>query len=370
MKHDWEVRPLGDVLELEYGKALDASDRSPQGKYPAYGANGPKARTNKYLVDEVSIIVGRKGSAGEITLSEQRFWPLDVTYYVDFDRSSHNVRFLYYLLRHLNLPSLAKGVKPGINRHDVYALEAPIPTLSEQDRIVRILDRALSHLDAANAATRSAMTMTDTLHPGRLWEVFDHYSGEWPREALGSITEVQSGGTPSVAEGDYWGGDIPWFSSGELGPESVGDSQRRITPIGLARSNAKVFPSGSLLIGMYDTAALKMSVLASSAAFNQAIAGIKPSPRLDTYFAMLAITFMKPEILAQRRGVRQKNLSLQKIKAIQVPLPQLDVQRAIVKEFLDLGSRVNSLRRVQNRRLELHKELRSSLLHQAFSGHL
>ena len=55
------------------------------------------------------------------------------------------------LLKNLNLPSMAKGVKPGINRHDVYGLKIPLPPLDEQKRIVSILDQAFEGLDRARA---------------------------------------------------------------------------------------------------------------------------------------------------------------------------------------------------------------------------
>lgn len=114
MKQEWQEKAVGEILQLEYGKPLDKSSRKANGRYPAYGANGEKDRTDKFYYDKPSIIVGRKGSAGEINLTERRFWPLDVTYFVTFDESQHDVRFLYYLLTTLELAKLAKGVKPGI----------------------------------------------------------------------------------------------------------------------------------------------------------------------------------------------------------------------------------------------------------------
>ena len=81
----------------------------------------------------------RKGSAGEITLTEPKFWALDVTYYVTFDEERYSLDFLYYLLKKLDLPSLATGVKPGINRNNVYSISVKVPTLSSQQRISTVL---------------------------------------------------------------------------------------------------------------------------------------------------------------------------------------------------------------------------------------
>ncbi len=137
---EWEEKKLGEIIKLEYGKPLSNSKRKSDGVYPVYGANGEKDRSNEYYYDKYSIIVGRKGSAGEINLTEERFWPLDVTYFVTFDLKKYDLYFIYYILNHLKLPKLAKGVKPGINRNEVYSIDVHIPTLSEQRRIVAKLD--------------------------------------------------------------------------------------------------------------------------------------------------------------------------------------------------------------------------------------
>jgi type I restriction enzyme, S subunit len=136
----WEEKKLGDFLKLEYGKPLDKSKRNPDGKYPVYGANGEKDRTDEFYYDKNSIIVGRKGSAGEINLTESKFWPLDVTYFVTFDNKKYDLMFIYHILNKLKLTSLAKGVKPGINRNDVYAINVSYPNIEKQKKIVSKLD--------------------------------------------------------------------------------------------------------------------------------------------------------------------------------------------------------------------------------------
>ena len=126
---------LGDVCELIYGKGLDKTDRLENGGIPAYGANGIKAYSTKILSDEPSIIIGRKGSAGELTKVSSPFWALDVTYYTKINKELINLDFLYYTLRTMDLPSMAKGVKPGINRNDVYKRLIYLPTLEKQNNL-------------------------------------------------------------------------------------------------------------------------------------------------------------------------------------------------------------------------------------------
>ena len=145
----WRTVKLGDVCELAYGKALDAEDRSDIGGYPAFGANGVKTQSKKYLYNKPSIVIGRKGSAGELNKVNEAFWALDVTYYTKTDDKVLNLDYLYYVLSTLNLPSLARGIKPGINRNDVYEQTIKLPPLAEQQRIVAKLDAAFAEIDRA-----------------------------------------------------------------------------------------------------------------------------------------------------------------------------------------------------------------------------
>jgi type I restriction enzyme S subunit len=135
---------IGDILTLEYGKPLEPLLRDPSASVPVYGANGIKTFTSTALHEEPTIVVGRKGSAGELTLVDGPCWPLDVTYYVVHNKTESDLRYLRVLLEQCELPSLAKGVKPGINRNEVYGLDCVVPPLLEQQRIVAKLDEVQS----------------------------------------------------------------------------------------------------------------------------------------------------------------------------------------------------------------------------------
>jgi type I restriction enzyme S subunit len=139
-------QPLGEVFTLEYGKALDKDFRKPDGAFQAYGANGPISSASKYLIEGPCVIVGRKGSAGEITYVEENVWPLDVTYYIKHNSEETDLRYLFYALKSLNIKQFVRGVKPGLNRNDVYELPIQLPSLKRQREIVTKLDFAFSEI--------------------------------------------------------------------------------------------------------------------------------------------------------------------------------------------------------------------------------
>jgi type I restriction enzyme, S subunit len=245
------------------------------------------------------------------------------------------------------------------------------PSFSEQQRIVGVLDRLCEKLETATAQAKQNLKNASVLYEAARNAVFMEHRAKWVERKLGQITEVESGGTPSVTRKEYWGGHIPWYSSGELNDTLTTDPKRHLTAAGLQNSNAKVFPKGSLLVGMYDTAALKMSVLDRDAAFNQAIAAVRANGNLDPEFALHAISARKPALLLERRGVRQKNLSLAKIKDISIPLPEaLSEQRLAVRRIQSMRTETLRLAVVYERKVRALFELKHSLLHQAFTGNL
>lgn len=171
----WKEKKIGNILKLEYGKPLPKEKRSHNGLYPVYGANGVLARSDEFYLDELSIIVGRKGSAGEVNYTESRFWPLDVTYYVTYGNKIMDLDYIYYLLKSLNIPKLAKGIKPGINRNDVYKIKKMIPSLSEQKIIVNSLKNIFKEIDELNIIQNKQLNLLQSLKKSMLQKAF---SGE------------------------------------------------------------------------------------------------------------------------------------------------------------------------------------------------
>lgn len=246
----------------------------------------------------------------------------------------------------------------------------PVPPLTEQQRIVDVLDKAFADLTNARANAERNLQNAPVLFESHLKVVFAERGKGWMRKRLGDVAEVESGGTPTISRKEFWGGDIPWYSSGELNATHTVDPERLITAAGLAGSNAKLFPKGSLLIGMYDTAALKMSVLDRDGAFNQAIAGVRPNNNVEIEFLMHAINSIKPKLLLARRGVRQRNLSLGKIKDVVLPLPEPGDQRAVVLELRAVLTETRRLESLYQQKLAALTALKTSFLHQALTGDL
>lgn len=130
---------LGDCIELVYGKSLPKKART-TGRFPVFGSNGQVDMHNKPLVNGPGVIVGRKGSVGEVAWSSESFWPIDTTYYVKLKNNGDSLRYWYYVLRTLGLNTLnSHSAIPGLSRDVVYTQLVPIRSSLEQKKIADIL---------------------------------------------------------------------------------------------------------------------------------------------------------------------------------------------------------------------------------------
>jgi len=143
----WIEINLGNLLTLNYGKSLPSRERSGDG-FAVYGSNGIVGYHNNALTEGGTLIIGRKGSVGEVHFSAGSCFPIDTTYYVD-QLHGMPIRYWFYQLKNIRLSELNKATAiPGLNRDDVYRTKVRLAPLGEQKRIAYKLDSLLVRIDA------------------------------------------------------------------------------------------------------------------------------------------------------------------------------------------------------------------------------
>jgi type I restriction enzyme, S subunit len=182
----WQVLTLRDVCSLEYGKSLPATMRR-AGPIPVFGSNGIVGLHTEALIPGPGIVVGRKGSIGEVAWSEHAFWPIDTTYWIDRLENA-DLRWLFNLLKWLDLRGLntATGI-PGLNREDAYGLAVSVPPLGEQRKIAAIL----SSVDEAIEATQAVIAQLQVVKKAMMAELLTRgLPGRHTRFKMTEIGEV------------------------------------------------------------------------------------------------------------------------------------------------------------------------------------
>jgi type I restriction enzyme S subunit len=364
MKKGWQEKSVGDIIQLEYGKPLDESDRQPNGRFPVYGANGEKDRTDKSYHDKPSIIVGRKGSAGEINLTEEKFWPLDVTYFVTFNERQHDLRFLYYLLTTLELTKLARGVKPGINRNEVYSQTTKVPPLPEQRRIVGILDEAFDGIAAAKANAEQNLENARTLFESYHNSFFTRRREGWAEKRLGEVCQYVNGKAHEQCidkDGRFIVINSKFIASeGEVLKRS-NDALLLLQPGDIAMVLSDV-PNGKALAKCFIVEEANIYTL------NQRICLIRSSS-FHKKFLFYQLNRNR-HFLSFDNSENQTNLRLNQVLSCPLFLPPLAEQETIADKLDATSGETQRLFGIYERKLAALEALKKSLLHQAFSGNL
>lgn len=372
---------LSQVLKLEYGKALPDSDRDIEGAYSAYGANGEKAKTNKFLYDKPSIIVGRKGSAGELTLTKDKFWALDVTYYVTHDERESDLMYLYYALQTKNLTSLARGVKPGINRNDVYELEIPLPSLATQQKIVEKLDTIFAEIDKAIAATEANVKNAEALFQSYLTEVFERGGEGWVKNKLSTIcTKIGSGATPRGGNESYKSEGISLIRSMNVYDDGfLYDSLAHIDEEQARALDNVTVESHDVLFNITGASVARCCVVPIDvlpARVNQHVSilrAIKEKINPNLLHLLLISKLHKNNLLkvGESGGTTRQAITKSQLIDYEISYPQeLKSQKELVQSIQEFKSVTNSLRSASVDKLNSFHPMKKSILKQAFNGEL
>jgi type I restriction enzyme S subunit len=202
---------------------------------------------------------------------------------------------------------------------------------------------------------------------------FDYLPETWTSATFGELFNLFTGSTPSRSEADYWDGDIPWVSSGEVAFCRITETKEKITQAGLAASSTRLHPIGTVLLAMIGEGKTRgqPAILAIEACNNQNAAAIRVSetsilPEFVFYF--LAYRYEKTRRAGQ--GGNQPALNLGKVSQIRMPIPSLVEMREIVRLVKELRDVVDEIEVVPQQAKTDTARLRQSVLKAAFEGRL
>ena len=321
---NYEMVPFEEVCTLEYGASLPKKKRV-EGPYPVMGSNGVSGYHNEYLIEGPAIIVGRKGSAGEVVYVESNCFPIDTTYYVKLvDPRTTNILYLYHLLKTLDLPNLRGGAGiPGINRKDVYEkYKLPLPPLEVQQEIVSEIEGYQRVIDGARAVMEN-------------YRPHIAVDPEWPMVKVGSLAEIVRGSSPRPkGDPNYYGGPIPRLMVADITRDGMYTTPQIDSLTYEGAKKSRPMKKGDVIITVSGNPGLP-TILSKDACIHDGFVGLrdlKSDLALPTYLYFNLL--VRHEIHgSQSVGAVFKNLTTHQIRDFEIPLPSLETQQAIVAEI-------------------------------------
>ena len=195
-------------------------------------------------------------------------------------RDIKNIYLFYYLFfirKEIILQGCGAG-QPNISQNIVKNINIGLPKEIEQKKIAS----ALTSIDNLLLSLDKLIEKKRLIKQGAMQELLTGkkrllgFSGEWVERRLGEISEMNSGGTPSVNVKEYYGYGIPFLSISDMSWQGkyLKQTEKSITYLGLKNSSARIVPSGTILYAMYASIG-KCSIANIELAISQAILGIK-----------------------------------------------------------------------------------------------
>ena len=123
-----------DVFEFASGKALTKENLNPEYEYNCYGGNGVTGKSNDYLVEASTIVIGRVGEyCGGIHLTNPYSWITDNAIYLKKYDSRYELEFIEYLFKAMDFHRFAsESGQPKITQSPLIESVYPLPSKDEQ----------------------------------------------------------------------------------------------------------------------------------------------------------------------------------------------------------------------------------------------
>ena len=253
---------------------------------------------------------------------------------------------------------------PAINTSSLQNIAILIPqTVEEQTHLGLFFRR----LDSQIAESRAVLEKSRQLKKAMLAKMFPAngekipeirfkgFDEEWEYRKLGEVASSYSGGTPSVGNSKFYGGNIPFIRSGEIHSSKT---ELFLTQEGLESSSAKLVKQGDILYALYGATSGEVERSKINGAINQAILAIIPNENYDAEFISQWLKNNKENIVNLYLQGGQGNLSGEIVKKIEISFPTKKEQTAIGNFFRQLDETIA----LQSAEVEKLNQLKKGLL--------
>ncbi len=283
--------------------------------------------------------------------------------------------FIYYNLsnRREEIRSLASGsAVPILNKSAFGQLKISLPTLPVQQSIAHVLgtlddkiklnrrmNRTLEEMARVIfqdwfvdfGPTRAKMGGQEPYLPPELWDLFpdelvDSELGEipegWEVGVLHDAIEILSGGTPKTSIPEYWNGNIPWYTAKDAPDPSdvfVVNTERSITPAGVANSSTQVLPTGTTIITARGTVG-RLACLGIPMAMNQTCYGIRGADGYPEYFTYWNVRNTVSDLQSRTHGTIFDTITRDTFKIADAVLAPAELACAFDETVNPLMSRI------------------------------
>ncbi|AMB87194.1 hypothetical protein AWM79_18595 [Pseudomonas agarici] len=290
--------------------------------------------------------------------------------------------------------SLAKGIRErstDFRWADAGEIFLPVPSETEQRKIVSFLDHETARIDAlieeqqrliellkekrqaviSHAVTKGLDPTVPMKDSGVEW--LGEVPAHWDVARVKNVAKLESGHTPSKDFPEYWeGGDIPWVSLNDSKKLKVVDyideTQFMITELGVSNSSARLLPARAVVFTRDASIGLAAITTKKMCVSQHLIAWICNESLVLPEYLLLVFYAMEEELDRFTFGATIKTIGMPDIRKLVTPVPPVTEQVQVVADVNAKRELIERLIQESNTALTLHSERRSALISAAVTG--
>jgi type I restriction enzyme S subunit len=288
---------------------------------------------------------------------------------------AYDDRLLYHVVLGANVLGQARRAEvgssyPAVNERDVGSFVIPLPPVREQRRIAEILDSVDESIRCAEYVIRKLQSAEAGLIRQLVPSVNGDTSGS--RSAgdgvalrpLGEVADVDRGRFTHRPRNDprFYGGDYPFIQTGDVARHRgryIGEASQSLNELG--RKASLLFPSGTIAVTIAANIA-DTAILAGPMCFPDSVVGVQVKAPNEIRYVELCIRLAKPTLEARAPQSAQKNINLQDLRPLKIPIPHPDKQNRIGQIYEEYIKRVAGDIARRDKLLKLKQGLMEDLL--------
>ena len=352
----------GEITKIK-GMYVDNSER----KITEQGLNNSSA----CLLPEGAILLCTRATIGDLAIAKVPLTTNQGFKNLVCHSAIYNV-FLQYLLRTKKEEMIERAIGTTfleISKKELSKIIINFPEFQEQRAIAEALNSFDTYIDDLAELIEKKRSIRDgaleDLIVGRT-RIAD-YCGERKEYTISDITRtVITGGTPSTARQEYYGGNIPWLSSTEIHQKRIKKPTTYITDLGLQSSSAKMAPERSVLIALAGQGKTRgtAAYLTRPMALNQSLAALVTNGKCNPEFLYYLIESMYLSLRELSSGDGGRGgLNKKLIKGVTVTVP-VDVaeQEAIADTLTAMDEEIEALEIERDKMIQIREGAMDDLL--------
>ena len=377
MKGGWQMKTLDQIaLNLDSKRIPITKSARVSGKYPYYGASGIVDYVTDYIFEGDTLLVSEDG-ANLLARSTPIAFPASGKYWVNnhahilkFDDMTTQ-RFVELYLDSIPLDEYVTGAaQPKLNQQALNSIPIPLPSLSEQQRIVGILDEAFDGIAIAKANAEKNLHNARALFESHLQSVFTQRGNGWVEKKLRDVCAITSV-LVDPRKKEFL--DLIHVGAGNI------ESQTGVF-IDLKTARKEALISGKFLfdekmvlyskIRPYLMKVARPDFRGLCSADMYPLAPIPDQITRDYLFHLLLNKDFTDYAIQGSARAGMPKVNREHLFEFKFWLPDLKTQKQLADDLDSLAAETQRLSSIYQQKLAALDELKKSLLHQAFSGEL